>query len=102
MQNQSTPLRGHHLSRISAFSDRDAYEKLMLETGYSTKLGDSFATKVYDFLNNLSKNPAQKVLVTAGTPDFICENCPISTKEKIRLITIHAFARSIISILLVV
>ena len=54
----------------------------MLNSGYSEKLGDNFATSIYNFLDNLVQNPDQKILVSAGTPDYICKKCPAPMKAE--------------------
>ena len=76
MKNYPVSLRGHHLSRINALDmNRENFGKFMVKTGYSKYYQDSFAIKIYDFLMDLRQNPNQLVLVTAGTPDFICNQC---------------------------
>ncbi|MBT7237464.1 DUF1284 domain-containing protein [Candidatus Woesearchaeota archaeon] len=83
MKTQPVRLRGHHLSRIDGFDmSREDYGKLMVKTGYSEDPEDSFATATYDFLHGLKQHPQQKVLVTAGEPDFICQRCPESKKAQ--------------------
>ena len=77
MGNRPIPLRGHHLSRIGLFSlGERKYGELMVRTGYSEHSWDSFASKTYAFLRRLSENPDQRVLITAGEQDFICQICP--------------------------
>jgi len=83
MTNKPIPVRGHHLSKINAFDmGRETYGKLMVKTGYSENSTDSFATETYDFLQGLRQNLTQRVLVLAGTPDFICQRCPESKKAQ--------------------
>jgi len=76
MKERVIPLRGHHLSRINAFDiDRESYGKLLVDTGYSECPNDFFATQTFDFLQQLRKQPSQKILVTQGEPDYICGIC---------------------------
>ncbi len=71
------PIRVHHVSSIkAAFSlSREEYVEMLLKEGYIENEEDPFISQTYDRFRDIFSNPAQRILVIANSPDFICNNC---------------------------
>ena len=83
--SSSIPLRAHHIDSFRGMViddlSREEVAKGLLNLGYIKSLDDPFVDDSYTRLENLFKNPEQKFLIVAYTPDFICEACPFKTSR---------------------